>query len=71
MAKVTAKRFIKTLTIVLGVVLVWRGVWLILDFTDIALFGGSHVLTAIGGVILGLFILYAPDKDLRDIEKLL
>lgn len=63
-------RFMRTLTVILGIVLVWRGVWLMLDFTDAALFGGSHVLTALAGILLGLFILYIPNKDLRDIEKL-
>lgn len=41
-----------------------------LDDFDAYFFGGSHVLTAIGGIIVGLMVLYIPDKDLKEIEKL-
>ena len=60
----------KNLSIVLGLVLLWRGVWYILDGLDKYLFGGSHAWTALGGIIIGLLILYLPDKDLKEIQKL-
>ena len=60
----------RNLSIVIGLVLVWRGVWYVLDGLDILLFGGSHVWTALGGIVLGLVVLYLPDKDLKEIEKL-
>lgn len=60
----------RTLSIVVGVVLVWRGIWYVLDNLDVYLFGGSHAWTAIGGIILGLLILYLPDRDLKEIQKL-
>jgi len=28
------------------------------------------VITAVGGIIIGLLILYLPDKDLKEIQKL-
>ena len=62
--------FSKSLGTVVGLVLIWRGIWYVLDGLDIYIFGGSHVFTAIGGVIVGLLILYLPDKDLKEIEKL-
>ena len=62
--------FARNLSIVLGLVLIRRGIWYILDWLDITLFGNSHVWTAIGGIILGLLIIYLPDKDLKEIEKL-
>lgn len=62
--------FGRNLTIVVGVVLIWRGIWYLLDHFDALLFGGSHVPTAIGGIIVGLLLLYLPDKDLKEIEKL-
>jgi len=62
--------FGKNLYIVLGIVLVWRGVWYILDKFDIWLFGGSHLWTAIIGVVVGVFLLYLPDRDLKEISKL-
>lgn len=41
-----------------------------MDEMDILLFSGSHILTALGGIVLGLILLYLPDKDLKEIEKL-
>lgn len=61
--------FAKNMIIVVSLVLIWRGIWYILDFIDIN-FVGSHVYTAIGGIILGLLLLYIPDHDLKEIEKL-
>ena len=68
--KMTIARFLNTLVIVVGIVLVWRGIWYALDKLDTQLFGGSHAWTAIGGVIFGLIILYVPNKNLKEIEKL-
>ena len=61
--------FIRNFTIVLSLVLIWRGIWYTLDFLDRGFFG-THVYTAIGGIILGIILLYLPDKDLKEIEKL-
>jgi uncharacterized membrane protein len=55
--------------IVLGIVLVWRGICYILDKVDMWLFGGSHFWTSVLGLLVGLAILYLPDKDLKEIEK--
>jgi uncharacterized membrane protein HdeD (DUF308 family) len=60
----------KNLLIILGLVLVWRGIWYVLDGLDNWLFDGSHTWSAIIGVVIGLIILYLPDKDLKEIEKL-
>ena len=64
------KYFGKSLSIVLGIILIWRGIWYLLDAVDQFLFGGSHVPVAIIGIIIGLLILYLPDKDLNEISKL-
>jgi len=64
------KYFAKNLSIVVGLVMIWRGIWYTLDYLDIAFFGGSHTYTAIGGIVLGLIILFAPDGDLKEISKL-
>lgn len=58
------------LLVVIGVVLIWRGIWYLLDGLDGWLFGGGHAWTAIGGIIIGLIALYLPDKDLKEIGKL-
>ena len=62
--------FAKNFSIVVALVLIWRGIWYVLDALDIVFFGGGHMPMAIGGIILGLIILYLPDKDLKEIEKL-
>lgn len=60
----------KNLGIVVALVLIWRGIWYSLDFFDRIFFGSGHLYTAVGGIIIGLMILYLPDKDLKEIEKL-
>jgi len=60
----------KNIVLTLGVVLVWRGVWYILDQLDIMFLGGNHIWSAVIGFVIGLLILYIPDKDLKEIEKL-
>ncbi len=62
--------FLKNVYIVFAIVLVWRGIWYFLDEVDKYFFGGSHIETAIIGVIIGIVLLYLPDKDLKEIEKL-
>ncbi len=62
--------FTRNIFIVVGLVLIWRGTWYVLDEIDILFFGKSHIITTIGGIILGLFILYLPDHDLKEISKL-
>jgi len=64
------KKLAKTLSIVIGLVLVWRGIWYVLDAIDDTFLGGHHAWSAILGVIIGLVLLYIPDKDLKEIEKL-
>ena len=62
--------FAKNITTVIGLVLIWRGIWYVLDEVDLLFFNNDHALTALGGVIIGLLILYLPDKDLKEIDKL-
>ncbi|MEK7549668.1 MAG: hypothetical protein AAB519_01650 [Patescibacteria group bacterium] len=62
--------FIKNLNIVIGLVLIWRGIWYVLDGIDAFAFGGSHIITALGGIVIGLLMLYLPDKDLKELQKL-
>lgn len=68
--KFTLAYLAKNLSIVIGLVLIWRGIWYVLDAIDLAFFDGSHAWTAVGGIVLGLVILYLPDRDLKEIEKL-
>jgi hypothetical protein len=68
--KLTLHYLAKNLGIIVGIVLIWRGIWIVLDQLDVLLFGGSHLITGVLGIILGFLILYIPDKDLKEIEKL-
>jgi membrane associated rhomboid family serine protease len=61
---------LRNIYVILGIVLVWRGVWYVLDWLDQIFFGGHHWWTAIAGVIGGILLLYLPDRDLKEIEKL-
>ena len=62
--------FAKNLAVVIGLVLIWRGIWYVIDEIDLIFFEGAHIYTAVAGIIIGLAILYLPDKDLKEIEKL-
>ncbi|MEK7579936.1 MAG: hypothetical protein AAB469_01965 [Patescibacteria group bacterium] len=65
------KYFIRNFLIVVSLVLIWRGIWYSLDGLDRFFLNNSeHLYTAIGGIILGIILLYLPDKDLKEIEKL-
>lgn len=68
--KISLAYFAKNITTIIGLVLIWRGIWYVFDGLDELLFNGSHILTAIGGIVLGIILLYLPDKDLKEIEKL-
>lgn len=68
--KITLRYIAKNISIVIGIVLIWRGIWYVLDGIDKWLFDGSHTWTAMIGIIVGLIVLYLPDKDLKEIEKL-
>lgn len=63
-------KFSKSIVGVVAVVLVWRGIWIFLDIVDKYVFGGSHMWTAILGVIVGLILLYIMDDDLKEFERL-
>lgn len=60
----------KNLSVVLGIVLIWRGIWYVLDYVDITFLGGNHLITALLGIIIGVLILYLPDKDLKELGRL-
>ena len=62
--------FAKNFAVVVGLVLIWRGIWYVLDGVDIHVFGGDHNISSVLGIILGFVILYLPDHDLKEIQKL-
>ncbi len=62
--------FVRTLSIIAGLVLVWRGIWHILDVVEAKYFGGELFWTGVAGILIGVLLLYVPDRDLKEIEKL-
>lgn len=62
--------FARNLSVVTGIVLIWRGIWYLLDILDVFFFHGNHVPFAILGIIAGVLILYLPDRDLKELGKL-
>lgn len=60
----------KNFSIALGILLIWRGLWYVLDWVDLTLFLDNHMYTAVAGIIIGTIILYLPDKDLKELGKL-
>ncbi len=62
--------FVSNISVVLGVVLIWRGIWYVLDKLDTVFFNGNHLPFAIGGIVVGVLILYIPDHDLKELGKL-
>lgn len=64
------KYFVRTLSIIVGLVLVWRGIWHVLDVIEAKYFGGELFWTGVIGIVIGVLLLYIPDRDLKEIEKL-
>ncbi len=62
--------FTSSFGVVLGLVLIWRGTWYLLDYIDQTLFNGQHAISVIGSIIIGFMILYLPDRNLDEIRKL-
>lgn len=61
---------VKSFSVAIAIILIWRGAWYILDIVDYYFFGGSHILTAIGGIAVGVAILYFPDHNLKELSRL-
>jgi hypothetical protein len=70
MKKFGMEYFVRNISIAVGIILVWRGIWIILDLIDQVLFGGNHIITASVGIVAGIIILYLPDKNLKPLERL-
>ena len=64
------KYFIRTFSVVIGIVIIWRGIWHILDLIEKTFFNGEILWTSLAGIVIGALLLYVPDYDLKEIEKL-
>ncbi len=52
---------------ILGAILIWRGVWILLDLFDSRFFGGTHVWSSLAGIMIGVIMVYFADRDLEDV----
>ena len=58
------KTFFSMILVVTCVVLIWRGIWNLLDM----LFLRNHpILSNVIGILVGVAILYLPDRDIKDL----
>ena len=64
------KYLTKGISVAIGIILIWRGVWILLDMVDELILSGDHTITAVGGIIVGILMLYLPDKNLKALERL-
>lgn len=63
-------RGLRSMYVVLGVVLIWRGVWVILDFFDVLIFGEISLILAGVSILVGLFLLFKHDHKLDELGHL-
>lgn len=52
---------------IIGAILIWRGIWVLLDRFDDRFFGGSPFWSALGGIVIGVVAVYLADRDLEDV----
>ncbi len=57
----------RSLSCVTGVVLIWSGIGIALEYVQQLFFVGHELLLALGALILGILILYLPDRDLDEL----
>jgi len=58
------KTFFTMILVVTCVVLIWRGIWNLLDLY----FLKNHpILSNVIGILIGVIILYLPDRDIKDL----
>ncbi len=63
----TLKKNFNYIIIVLGIVLVWRGIW---GLADTYLFPNNPILSFIISVLIGIFLLFLVDIKKKDISEL-
>jgi hypothetical protein len=58
------KTFFTMILVVTCVVLIWRGIW---NLLDIYFLRGHPILSNVVGILIGVIILYLPDRDIKDL----
>lgn len=52
------RRLSSTLPVAVGVILIWRGIWVLTDLIDAGLFGKQSYLFAFSSIAVGILVLY-------------
>lgn len=58
----------KSISCVTGVVLIWHGIGLALEHLQGLFFVGHEVILAAASFLLGIAILYLPDRNLDELQ---
>jgi len=58
------KTFFSMILVVTCVVLIWRGIW---NLLDMFFFTNHPILSNLIGILIGVIVLYLPDKDIKDL----
>ena len=58
------KTFFSMLVVAVAVIFIWRGVWNLLDEY---LLPDNWVLSNVLSIVIGLLILYLPDRDIKEL----
>ncbi len=58
----------KSISCVSGVVLIWYSIWWFIDYLEDLFFVGHEGWLALIAFIVGIGVLYLPDKDLNELQ---
>ncbi len=58
------RHFFGKLVVVIGVVMVWRGLW---NLLDMFILPGHPFWSSVVSIVLGLLLLYLPDNDIKEL----
>ena len=59
-----SKTFFGMLMIAIAVIMVWRGIWNLLDHY---LFPDNFILSNVISIVVGIIVLYLPDRTLKEL----
>jgi hypothetical protein len=58
---------LKKILVFIGLVLIWRGVWVLIDKLETALFAGNSLLFGFFNILLGLGLIWLIDRKLKSL----
>ena len=61
------KRIAGSLDVAIGIVLIWRGLWVLLDRIEYWLFGHDTLGLAVASILVGLFLVYIHDHKVDEL----